>query len=117
MNNIYNTTVQIRRRVDTSVASRDALNNPVYGAPTSSWTQVYDTMPCKFAFTSKQMTFVETGERIQPTGVMYFPADYSLFQNDRAITLDGIEYVITDIAPAYLYGSKISHFEANVKLP
>ena len=75
--NILNSKVSIRRRESTG---RDSLNNPIYGAPTSGigWVTVYKDMPVRLAFSSKEVRFAPEGERILPTGVMYYNNSYSL---------------------------------------
>ena len=114
---LLNSNVTIKRRVDTSVASRDALGNPVYGNPITDWSTVYTNMPVRLAFTSREMTFVSTGERVTPNGIMYYPTDYILQINDRVETSDGIQYVVGSITIGYLFGSVVSHYEAVLSLP
>jgi hypothetical protein len=114
--------VTIKRRIDTISASRDALNNPVYGDPVtnSPWDVIYKDMPCKLAFSSKEMVFVSTGERVTPGGIMYIPAKFKIYQNDRVYYQNGnktIQWIITDVAPGYLMGKTLSHFEAKLILP
>jgi hypothetical protein len=122
----YNTTVTVKRRANATplsgasgaitVASRDIFNNPVYGAP-ATWTAVYSAMPCRLAFKDRGVQFAPTGERIQPTGTLYYPAEYNLYQEDRIVTADGIEYVLTGINDAYLTPTTLSHHEGELSLP
>src|SRR4051812_46729904 len=107
---ILNQTVTVRRRTSTG---RDALNNPNYGAPTSGvgWDTVYTKMPVKLAFSTKQVRFAPEGERILPTGVVYYNAQYLLKAEDRVITDEGVEYNVISVQPGNI-GSIISHYEA-----
>jgi len=114
---LLNTLVSVKRRADSSTAPRDALNNPVYGSPTDSWTIVYASMPARLAFTQKEIQFSPMGERVLPTGVMYYGRDYHIKAEDRIVTDDGIEYVILGVVPAFLLGGIVDHYEAQVALP
>jgi hypothetical protein len=113
--NIFNTTATVRR---SSYTTRDSLNNPVLGTPTT-WPIVYSSMPCKFAFSSKSIQFAQTGERPEPSGIMYFGNAYTILSNDRVITTDAspIEYVVVSVVPAYLTPTVVSHYEAVLSLP
>ena len=113
---LLNETVIVKRRVSTG---RDSLNNPTYGTPTSGsgWSTVYSNMPIRFAFDRKQVQFSQTGERIQPSGTIYYQPSYSVLQEDRFLTTDGIEYVVVSVQPAYITGSVIDHWEAICQLP
>jgi hypothetical protein len=117
INFLFNESVTIKRRLDVSIASRDSLNNPVYGAPTASWTTVYSNMPCKLAFSGTPIEFAPTGERVKPQGVLYYSKDYTLQHEDRILTPGGIEYVLTSIQTAYMTSQVISHMEGNLELP
>jgi hypothetical protein len=114
--------VKIKRREATDTASRDALNNPVYGNPVDGpWSTIYEDMPCKLAFSSKEMVFVSTGERITPGGIMYVPPEYKIYQNDRVIYKNSdckeIQWIISDVAPGYQGGKVLSHWECKLLLP
>ncbi len=113
---LLNTNVVVIRRIS---QGRDALNNPTYGAPTEGqgWNPIYYEMPVKLAFSSKLIRFASEGERIQPSGVMYYNNGYDLQAEDHIFTSDGIEYTITSIVPAYVFGQVIDHFEALLQLP
>ena len=117
LQSIFNSTVTVKRRTDSSIASRDIFNNPVYGAPTASWQTIYTDMPCRLAFSSKPIQFAPTGERVTPNGVAYIPQNYTIYHEDRIITSGGTEYVVTSIVPAYLNNNVIDHYEAIVELP
>lgn len=113
---LLNENVDVYRRVATS---RDSLNNPVYGVPVTGtgWNLVYPAMPCRLAFTDKRITFSRGGERVLPFGTLYFSADFALIQEDRIITPDNIQYVVTSIRIAYKTGSVVDHYEGIVELP
>ncbi len=112
---LLNESVTIKRRVATGV---DSLNNPVYGTPTLPWPSVYTNMPVRLAFSSKNVRFAPEGERILPTGVMYYNPKYQLKMEDRVLTSGGIEYVVIGLTIGYgPIGKTISHFEAVLQLP
>lgn len=108
--------VDVYRRV---AVSRDALNNPVYGIPATGagWNLVYLAMPSRLAFSDKRIEFAHGGERVKPYGTMYFSADFALLQEDRIITPDNIQYVVTSIRIAYKTANVVDHYEAIVELP
>ena len=113
---LLNESVDVYRRVD---GGRDSLNNPTYGVPItgSGWNLVYPGMPCRLAFTDKRIEFAHGGERVKPYGTLYFSANYQLIQEDRIITPDNIQYVVTSIRIAYKTGSVIDHYEGICELP
>lgn len=108
--------ITIKRRTSTG---SDALNNPIYGAPTSGvgWATVYTNMKVKLAFHQKTTSYVSTGERVIPSGVMYYMPAYALKPQDRVITSDGIEYVVLGVVSARIVGPVIDHYEAELALP
>lgn len=111
--------ITIKRRTDSATVAVDVLNNPNYGAPTSGsgWTTVYSNTPARLAFSSKTMIFAGTGERVTPNGVMYVNNDITVLAEDRVITSDSIEYVVTSVVPAILQGSVVDHYECLLALP
>ncbi len=111
--------VTVKRRNTVASASRDSFNNPVYGAPTSGagWYTAYTNMPIRFAFSKKDVEFAPTGERIKPNGVAYSTIDYTIFHEDRFITSNGVEYVVTGVSKGYLTGNVLDHMEYTVELP
>jgi len=116
-NSLLNETVDVYRRVSTG---RDSLNNPTYGVPVTGagWNLIYLAMPSKLAFTDKRIEFARGGERVKPYGTMYFSADFPLVrQEDRIITPDNIQYVVSSIRVAYKTAKVIDHYEAIVELP
>ncbi len=116
-NAIYNLLCTVKRRTDISVASRDVLNNPIYGAPTASWNTIYTNMPSRLAFSGKPIQFAPTAERITPNGTMYIPPNYTIYHEDRILTPDGIEYVVVSVTPGYLFNTIIDHWELILELP
>ena len=108
--------VTIKRRTSTG---RDALNNPTYGTPTSGqgWTTVYNSMAVRLAFNTKQIKFAPEGERILPTGIMYYNNTYALKAEDRVLTSDGIEYNVISVVSGINMGGVVDHFEAILALP
>lgn len=117
---IYNTKVTVKRRTSafgSSPASRDVLNNPVYGTPTTSWQTIYSNMPARLAFNAKPIIFASTAERVTPNGVAYIPPDYSIYHEDRIITSDGVEYVVVSVVAGYINNITLDHFELELALP
>ncbi len=115
---IYSDILQeVKRRTDWLTASRDIFNNPVYGAPISGWNTIYSNIGVRLAFTGKEMFFAATGERVIPAGIMYYPPTMILYPEDRILTSDGIEYVVTGIVPAYVANGILDHWEAKLELP
>lgn len=108
--------VNVRRRRE---VGRDSLNNPVYGAATdgAGWYTVYENMPAKLAFGGKSINFAPEGERILPTGIMYYNEPFLLRQEDRVLTEQNIEYIVVSLSVAYLMGKVVDHYEAVVQLP
>lgn len=113
---LLNEKVDVYRRV---AGGRDALNNPVYGSSVTGpgWNLVYSQMPCRLAFTDKKIEFAHGGERVKPYGTLYFSQNYALKQEDRIVTQDSVQYVITSIRIAYKTGSIIDHYEGICELP
>ncbi len=113
---LLNTTATVKRRASTG---RDSLNNPTYGAPTSGsgWSTVYTNMPIRMAFSSKTLEFAQTGERPNPAGVAYITADYQVQSEDRIITSDSIEYVVTSVVIGYSVAAVVDHYELVLALP
>ena len=117
MQGIFNSKVTVKRRLAIGVASRDALNNPIYGAPTATWNTIYTNMPARVAFTSKPIQFAPTGERILPIKILYIPPNFTVYHEDRILTADGIEYVVTSVVPGYTNNTVIDHWELALDLP
>lgn len=108
--------VNVRRRRD---VGRDALNNPDYGPATdgAGWYSVLENFPVKLAFRGKDIKFAPEGERVLPSGVMYFNGPADIREEDRILTERGIEYIVVGMNTAYLVGKVIDHYEANLILP
>lgn len=116
---ILNELVSIKRRVSLGV---DSLGNPIYGQPTQGqgWQTVYTNVPCKLAFNSKMIQFAPEGERVTPSGVMYFNNGFTILPEDRVLvsrTSGFIEYNVVSIVPGYIFGTVVDHFEAILQLP
>lgn len=108
--------VVVRRRIE---VGRDSLNNPEYGDATmgEGWNIIYRDMPVRLAFSGKDVRFAPEGERILPTGIMYFNTPYLLKNEDRILTPNGIEYIVIGLTTAYLLGTVVDHHEAILQLP
>jgi hypothetical protein len=113
---ILNTTVTIKRRES---QGRDSLNNPDYGAPTSGagWNVIYTAIPVRLAFSSKLIKFAAEGERVEPTGIVYLNAGYTICPEDHVVTSSGDEYTVISIIEATAFGSVIDHLELVIELP
>jgi hypothetical protein len=116
---LLNISVTVKRRTAYGSVTRDALNNPVYGTPTSGagWTTAYTAMPVRLAFSQKKVDYTLTGERVLPSGIMYYGKDFTILAEDRVITPDGIEYVVLGVVPGYVMGAVVDHYEAQIALP
>jgi hypothetical protein len=113
---LLNSTVCIKRR---SSQGRDSLNNPTYGAPTlgNGWATIYEGIPARLAFNLKQVRFAMEGERVQPTGILYYNPGPDIKAEDRVLTDDGIEYNVISVVKGYTLGTVVDHYEAVVQLP
>lgn len=109
-----NVTVRRRRSV-----GRDSLNNPSYGPATdgAGWYTVIENFPVKLAFSGKDIKFAPEGERVLPTGIMYYNLPGDIRHEDRILTSNGIEYIVIGLNTAYLVGKVVDHMEANLQLP
>lgn len=110
-------TVSVFRR---NSQGRDSLNNPIYGTPIegTGWDLIIKCLSVRLAFSSKPVQFASEGERVLPTGVMYFnPTDLTIKAEDRVVTSDNIQYIVVSVVPGLLFGGALSHFEAVLALP
>lgn len=114
---IFNEPVTIKRRGSYTTASRDSINDPIYGAPTASWTTVYTGMMARLAFVDNKLRFAQTGERLEPAGTMYFDKSYLVLPEDRVITSGNVEYVVVGVVAGYVLNTVIDHWEAILALP
>ena len=120
--NLFHDVVNITRRVDSSVASRDALNNPVYGAP-DTWDIVYEEINIRLSFSGKDMKVSSTGELIKPQGTGYCSKALTLRPMDRIIIVSslgaptGTEYVIESVWASYIMNGVVDHYEFSYTLP
>jgi hypothetical protein len=119
---IYTDLVNVRRRISPTAASRDSLNNPYFGDPVS-FPIVYTGIKVRILFSGKTMVFAATGELIYPSGVLYYPPNYTLLPEDRIITVNvpgyanGVEYILTSAVPAFIFSGKVDHMEGQLSLP
>ena len=111
---LLNVTVTVKRRASTG---RDSLNNPTYGAPTQTWNTVAQNVKVRFAFRGKDVKFSREGERIEPSGIMYYNPGPDIRHEDRVVTSDGIEYNVIGVTIGQAFGATITHYEAVVQLP
>lgn len=108
--------VSVYRRISTGA---DVLGNPTYGDPITGigWITVYTVMPARLAFTDKKIQFVAVGERVQPEGTLYYASTYTLLPEDRVVTQDNVQYVVTSTRVAYkTAGGSVDHYEAILNL-
>ena len=117
----YTDVINVLRRNDISVASRDVLNNPTYGIPTS-WPIVYSNINVRLQFSGKELIFAPTGELVLPEGILYIDKQYTLQPMDHIVTITtpgyptGIEYVVLSIVPAFYGNSLVDHYECRFQL-
>ena len=112
---ILNQIVTIKRRVSTGT---DSLGNPIYGSPTLTWSTIYTNMLVRLAFNSKLIQFAPEGERIQPSGVMYYNPGFTIKPEDRVLTNDTqIEYTVISVVSGNTFGTVVDHYEAILQLP
>jgi hypothetical protein len=122
LSNLFHDTVNILRRIDTSSASRDAFNNPVYGDPTT-WNIVYTNLKLRLAFSGKGMKISSTGEILKPQGQGYCSKYINIRPEDRIIIVSspgvavGTEYVVESVWSSYLMNNVVDHFEFSFNLP
>ena len=122
-NYVLTENVNVYRRVSYIAASRDALNNPVYGNP-ESWNLVYSNMPCRLSYNDKKIRFAPTGELIQPTAeLIYDSSTYTMQAMDKInITISpgwptGTEYYVNAVYTSF-YEQGIPAFgKADILLP
>lgn len=114
---LFNAQITIQRRDSYLVASRDILNNPIYGAPTATWNTIYTNILARIAFHASPLQFAPTAERVTPAGVIYIPPEYTVYHEDRVITSWGAEFVVTSVSIGYINNTVIDHFELEVALP
>jgi len=113
---LLNKTITVIRRTS---QGRDSLNNPNYGAPTAGagWNVIYTAIPARLAFSTKEVRFAPEGERILPTGTVYYNAGYTICQEDHIVTSEGVEYNVISVVAATTFGTVVDHYEAVVQLP
>lgn len=116
--------VNVLRRANSTTASRDSFNNPVYGTPTT-WNAFYSNIKVRVSLTGKRIKWGETGEMIHPQGILYFSTQYTILPEDRLVILSsaqgittGVEYIVTAVWPATLLpAGNPDHFQAEIQLP
>lgn len=120
--NFFTDVVNVRRRGASTVASRDQLNNPVYGDPVS-FPIVYTGIKVRLLWSGKTMVFATTGELIRPSGTLYYPTNIILLPEDRIVTVsvpgyaNGVEYILTSTVPAFIFSGRVDHMEGQLSLP
>jgi hypothetical protein len=120
--NFFTDVVNVRRRVASTAASRDALNNPVYGDPVS-FPIVFTGIKVRLLWSGKTMVFATTGELIRPSGTLYYPTNIILLPEDRIVTVsvpgyaNGVEYILTSTVPAFIFSGRVDHMEGQLSLP
>jgi hypothetical protein len=104
--------------------TRDMLNAPSYGEP-SSWETIYTDLPCSLEVYSKSdIQFKPTGERMEPTNILYVGIDTPLDIEDR-IYFAGVdsglgydqEFVVQGANPAIDMMGQIDHLEYELIIP
>jgi hypothetical protein len=116
INFILNKTVIAKRRADwETVASRDALNAPVYGKDIT-WTTIYPALRCRIEISASTVQFKLTGERVVPTIKMFIDDNITLMPEDRIFDGDDI-YIVEGVQTYYNPVGGIHHFEFSLIKP
>ena len=116
INFLLNKTVVVKRRADWTVgtghATRDVLNAPNYGTP-STWTTVYAALKCRIEYKmNAPIQFKPTGERVPPPVVMFIDDNVDIRTEDRIFDTENDEEWIVEGRQSY-YNSVggIHHYE------
>lgn len=99
--------INVLRRASYTTASRDSLNNPIYGDP-ENWTPVYTNIKVRLSYDGKSLRYAPTGELINPQAdLMYDYTQYQLFNQDHIVIVSspgwpiGTEYVVTNVTTTF----------------
>ena len=121
---ILTETVNVFRRTSYTTASRDELNNPIYGETPSGWNQVYTGMQCRISYNAKDVRYAPTGELVVPTAELLFdPSNYTLQSQDHVVVVTspgwpvGTEYDLSSIYISYYEQGVVSHGVAKIQIP
>jgi len=108
-------TINVLRRANSFTASRDSLNNPVYGDPTD-WIPVYTNIKVRLSYDGKSLRYAPTGELIQPQAdMMYDSSQYTMMAQDHIVIVSspgwpvGTEYVCSAVYSSF-YDQGITAF-------
>lgn len=116
-------TINVLRRPNYTTASRNQLNDPIYGDSTT-WIPVYSNIKVKLAYDGKGIKYAPTGELIQPTAtLMYDSSQYTLQAQDHIYIVQspgwpvGTEYVVDAVVSAFYDQGITNHAIAKILLP
>jgi hypothetical protein len=123
---VLSESVNVLRRANPNApsASRDQLNNPVYGSP-QTWAAVYTKIQVRVSLTGKKIKWAATGDLVYPEGILYYSPQYTLQSDDRIVVQSsqqglpvGVEYIVTSIWPMSLLPSGTpDHWCGELQLP
>ena len=115
--------VNVLRRTSYLVASRNYLNDPIYGNP-EDWNVAYYNMNCRLSYSAKNVRYAPTGELIAPTAeLIYDTSIYTLQSQDHIVIQKspgrpiGVEYVLSEIYVSFYEQGIPNHGLAKIILP
>jgi hypothetical protein len=108
------------------VPAVDILNAPSYGK-VINWSNVYVNLPCRLeVYSPSSIQFKPTGERIEPSNILYVDCSTPLKPEDRVFLLNiedtGLyyyqEFIVQGAVPALtMMGLPQHHLEYNLIVP
>ena len=105
--------------------SRNVLNELSYGK-VDTWNYVYVNIPCRLEISQSTIQFKSTGERVEPTNILYVDFSTPLNVEDRIFMIDtsttglGLnqEFIVQGTTPALdMVGQPKHHLEYHLIIP
>ena len=116
--------VTVLRRTSYLVASRNSLNDPIYGTTPTGWNTVYTNMQCRLSYGAKNVRYAPTGELIAPTAELIWDSNvYTLQPQDHILVTTspgwptGVEYVVSEVYTSFYEQGIPNHGFAKILLP
>jgi hypothetical protein len=116
--------ITVLRRTSYTVASRNILNDPIYGETPTGWNTIYTNMPCRLSYAAKNVRYTPTGELIIPTAeLIYDTSLYTLASQDHILITTspgwptGVEYVVSEVYSSFYEQGIVNHGFAKILLP
>jgi hypothetical protein len=113
----------VKRRAGNPV--KDILNAPNYGK-VDNWVNIYINLPCRLEIKQSSIQFKPTGERVEPTNILYVDASTPLNIEDRVfmVSSDNVsglgyqqEFIVSGVMPAISMIGGIDHYEYSLIIP